>query len=247
MRLFNRLFSVMLLMSAFSVYAGPMLNVGALNEFIQPNSNTLAKRIYNSGDVTAFVRVEISEIFFNTDNSYLEKPIEMDSIVNGKASGLISSPPRLIIPADGRQTNRLLFVGNRDVERYFRVRYIPVIPAHADEFGLSERIASEYAKTINAGLTVLTGFGTIITVQPTHQKFNTVLYGRNHILDVTNKGNTSVVLSGLKACDINLNNCSESVNVQLRPGKNVKRISDIGKVWSYTLIEGGSKKQVNGK
>ena len=40
----------------------------------------------------------------------------------------MASPARLIVPAKGMQGTRLLHMGGRDTERYFRVRFVPVVP-----------------------------------------------------------------------------------------------------------------------
>ncbi|SQC93247.1 Uncharacterised protein [Cedecea neteri] len=91
------------------VIAGPAINVGALNEYVYSGKNTLAKRIYNTGDATAFVRVTVSEIVYKGQAPAEEVPLDNEAIINGKGSGIISSPPRLIIPAGGMQTNRLVY------------------------------------------------------------------------------------------------------------------------------------------
>ncbi len=224
-------------------FAGPSINVGALNEYITAQKNTLAKRIYNTGDATAFVRVSVSEITYDRNNGTpTEHPLNEDALIGGNGTGIIASPPRLIIPANGMQTNRLVFTGARDKERYYRVRYIPVVPNNAEEFGLDSKDMQVYQSQINAGVTVLTGFGTIVTVQPEATKFNTQMTGNNNKLSVFNNGNASVVISGIKACDRDLNNCGAPVNVQLRPGSKLERTAAENKIWLYSLTEGSQKK-----
>ena len=51
----------------------------------------------------------------------------------------MASPARLIVPAKGMQGTRLLHMGERDTERYFRVRFVPVVPEKEDEFAVSQR------------------------------------------------------------------------------------------------------------
>ncbi|MDN7225643.1 hypothetical protein QZL56_21120, partial [Providencia stuartii] len=41
---------------------------------------------------------------------------------------LIVSPLRLIIPPSGFQSVRMIWPGEREKERYFRVRFTPVLP-----------------------------------------------------------------------------------------------------------------------
>lgn len=163
-------------------------------------------------------------------------------MINGQGTGLISTPPRLIIPAGGMQTNRLVFTGSREKERYYRVRYIPVVPESTKEFGISSTDAKKYQDEINAGVTVMSGFGTIVTVHPDRVRFDTRITNSGNQLSITNHGNASVIIEGLKSCDRDYKRCDNGVIVQLRPGKTLKRSSSLDRVWQYTLIEGDQKK-----
>lgn len=240
------LFSILYAGVVNTSFAGPSINVGPLNEYIPAQKNTLAKRIYNTGDATAFVRVSVSEIIYDkSSGAPTEIPLDENALISGKGTGIISSPPRLIIPANGMQTNRLVFTGMRDKERYYRVRYIPVVPTKNEGFGLDNQDMQAYQNQINAGVTVLTGFGTIVTVQPEATTFNTLVTSNKNKLSVANNGNASVVISGIKACDKDLNNCGSPVNVQLRPGSKLERTADENKIWLYSLTEGSQRKNLS--
>lgn len=237
---------IKLLASALILIAGqalavPSINVGSLNEYIQSGKSTLGKRISNTGSSTAYVRVTVDEIVFS-GGTYSEKPLNSEQLINGKGDGLISSPARLIIPAKGRQTNRLVYTGSREKEKYFRVRYIPVIPENGSEFGISSDEIKKYESEISAGVTVLTGFGTIVTVLPELARFNTSISEKDKKLIITNNGNASIVISSLKECSTNLSDCSESKTQQLRPGMQLVKQLQQGKVWKYTLHEGTENK-----
>ncbi|MGX9257780.1 hypothetical protein [Pantoea ananatis] len=229
------------LLAAMPATSAPMINVGELSEYIESESNTLAKKINNTGDATAFVRVTVEEMIFS-DQGYTEKKLDSGSLIKGRGTGLISSPARLIIPAKGMATNRLVFTGSRDKERYYRVRYIPVIPEDAQEFGLSYEEAKKYQNEISAGVTVLTGFGTIVTVHPSLVRFDTKITDDNRTLKISNNGNASVSVRSLKECDTDLKNCSAVTDLQLRPGMILEKPVSAGKVWQYTLYEGTRKK-----
>ena len=69
---------------------------------------------------------------------------------------LMASPARLIVPANGMQGTRLLMMGERDRERYFRVRFIPVVPEKEDEFAVSAEEREQYKTTLSAGVNVMT-------------------------------------------------------------------------------------------
>ena len=64
----------------------------------------------------------------------------------------MASPARLIVPANGMQGTRLLYMGERDRERYFRVRFVPVVPEKEDEFAVSSEEREDYKKTLSAGV-----------------------------------------------------------------------------------------------
>lgn len=203
----------------FSLQAAPAINVGSMNEFIYSGNSAIAKRVYNSGDSTAFVKITVDEIVYEDENKPIEKKIDAEMLINGKVTGLLASPPRMIIPVNGMQTTRLLYSGDRSKERYYRVRYIPVEPKEMQDISGNED-ASEQNK-IDTGLKVLTGFGTVVTVAPASSIFNTVINGNNNRLEIENKGNSSIIIGELKYCNDRMKTCSEPENVQIRPGKNL--------------------------
>src|SRR6201999_3291434 len=94
------------------------------------------KRVFNGGDSTAFVKVTVLEIVYQPDGTIRELPLK-SSRDGASRDGLMASPARLIVPANGMQGTRLLFMGKRDRERYFRVRFVPVVPEKEDEFAVS--------------------------------------------------------------------------------------------------------------
>ena len=70
--------------------AAPSIHVGAMYEYAEPGKGALLKRVRNTGDATAFVRVQISEVRYAVDGSHHEVP------VSGTDAGLVASPSRLI-------------------------------------------------------------------------------------------------------------------------------------------------------
>jgi hypothetical protein len=65
----------------------------------------------------------------------------------------MASPARLIVPAKGMQGTRLLHMGARDTERYFRVRFVPVVPEKEDEFAVSSEERTPTRRTCRRGST----------------------------------------------------------------------------------------------
>lgn len=123
--------SVGLLLLSLTAQAGPAINVGVVYDYLEGDRSSYLKRVYNGGTSTAFIKVNVLEIVYNADGTSREVPVASMTDAKGAATnrdGLMASPARLIVPAGGRQGTRLLYMGQRDKERYFRVRFIPVVP-----------------------------------------------------------------------------------------------------------------------
>lgn len=160
------------LLLAQVAHAGPQINVGVVYDYLEAGKSTYMKRVFNGGTSTAFVKVNILEMVYDADGSYREVPVKTSADISAR-DGLMASPARLIVPANGTQGTRLLFMGNRDRERYFRVRFVPVVPQTEDEFAISEEERQDYKDSLAAGVRVLAGYGTVFFVRPTHTRFDT--------------------------------------------------------------------------
>lgn len=145
--------------------AGPQINVGTVYDYLDADKSTYLKRVFNSGDATAFVKVNVLEIVYGADGTPTEIPVQ-NAADGASRNGLMASPARLIVPAQGMQGTRLLYMGERDRERYFRVRFVPVVPEKEDEFAVSQEEREDYKKALTAGVNVMTGFGTVFLSAP---------------------------------------------------------------------------------
>lgn len=59
----NRLFLLLMLcVACVTVQAGPQINVGTVYDYLDADKSTYLKRVFNSGDATAFVKVDVLEI-----------------------------------------------------------------------------------------------------------------------------------------------------------------------------------------
>jgi P pilus assembly chaperone PapD len=229
---------VLSLTGSFFAYAGPSINVGSMYEYLDSDKSTLIKRIRNNGDATAFVKVDVSEIVFDTSGKSKEVPANSNNVASGKADGMVASPARMIIPVKGMQTNRLLYVGPRDVERYYRVRFLPVAPKDKNEFGQSEAEFKKYTDSISAGVTMLNGFGIVVTVRPKEQRYATDIKDTAAQYVVKNNGNSSIILENIIECDTGTKKCLEPVTNNIRPGQQTIINKDSGKSYKFKLIEG---------
>jgi len=148
---------------------------------------------------------------------------------------LIVTPRRLIIPSAVFQTVRILWPGERESERYFRVRFTPVMPEADDSFGLDKKAMSEYRKdNLHAGINILTGYGTIVIIQPGKPQFNTITDSIGAAgITVKNNGNATVSLDNIRQCKTANTDCGavtrefilagRTLTVEKKP--DIKRIS----------------------
>lgn len=228
-------------------YAAPSISIGAFYEYVEPHKSTLLKRIRNSGDSTAFVKVKVSEISFDSGEA-IELPTASLAKKDEKQSHtLIASPARLIIPAGGMQATRLLFMGDRQKERYFRVRFSPVLPAQKDDFGIADGDADQYKASLSAGVNVLTGYGSIVVVRPTATHYQTQLQDGKDEYTVQNNGNSIIVLDAVYDCQDQGKQCTTPTKHHVRPQRSHVFKKEAGHHYRFNLIEGSHKKEVEFK
>jgi|EndMetStandDraft_8_1072994.scaffolds.fasta_scaffold70910_2 hypothetical protein len=238
------LLTLALLASASAHAAAPQINVGALFDYMEPGKSQLLKRVRNSGDATAYVRVEITRMHYDAAGNVTETPVDAAALARSASgvNGLIASPARMIIPANnGQQATRLVYRGARDSEQYYRVRYVPVVPDEG-EFSLDEQQAAQYKEGVQAGVNVFTGYGTVVFVPPGNAHFDTRIEGQQ----ITNHGNATIVLDNLKQClRAKPDECSGGIKVHVFPGKSHTLAQDADHYSRYELREGTASRTVD--
>lgn len=235
-------------LSALSpAYATPVIGIGSMYDVLTPDMQSMTKRIYNAGDSTAFVRVELLEINPGSKKGEEEMPQKELSGTTPERNRLIVTPQRLIIPPAGFQAVRILWPGERESERYFRVRFTPVMPEADDSFGLDKKAMSAYRKdTLHAGLNVLTGYGTIVIVQPEKPRFNTAIDSAGAAgITVKNNGNATVSLDNIRQCRTANTDCGAVTREFILPGRTHTVGKKAGYKTNFTLIEGNSKRALS--
>lgn len=225
--------------------ATPSINIGGMHEFMGGDTSTFVKRVYNNGDSTAFVRVSVSEIVIDAQGNATEKPIDATGVMNKQAQGVVASPARLIVPAGGMQAGRLLYMGPRDKERIYRVRYIPVVPTDKSEFGQSDAEFNDYKNKTNAQVTMLTGYGALLAVRPESERYDTLIRDVGDKHTVRNNGNTTIILERFRECQPGLKKCSPSAVRYIAPGKESIFTAKAGHSYRYELIEGKQTKTMS--
>lgn len=224
------------MIASASAIAAPELDTGSLYDYLAPPQVTLTKRVRNLGDVTAFVKVEVAEIFYNSQNAPLEQPLE------GIDRALIASPSRLIIPAGSSREVRVVYRGPRLTERYFRVRFVPVIPELTEAFGMSEKDREQYRQAIAASVGVLKAIGGVVLVSPDPERFKTKVTHTGNQLQVANQGNTTVVLEDFVACQVQAD-CGQGRTLHVRPGTVFTDTAGTDQRFGFTLKEGKQRRR----
>ncbi|HDS1736975.1 MULTISPECIES: molecular chaperone [Pseudomonas] len=224
-----------LLLSPLSVSAAPELNVGALYDYLDSGKSTLLKRIRNGGDTTAFVKVSVAELIYDADG--VAREVDTDGLPL-EQRGLVASPARLIVPANGMQAVRLLYRGSRDQERYFRLRFVPVLPELGDGFAVDQQEAEQYRDSLKVGVNLLAGYGSLLFVRPAEVSFKTPIQRQNGQLTVSNQGNSTVVLDHFRQCQAADRECEPATKHHLLPGRSRQFDGQAQKVHQFELHEG---------
>jgi P pilus assembly chaperone PapD len=227
--------------------AGPSINVGVVYDYLDGDKSTYLKRVFNGGTSTAFVKVNVSEILYNANGTSREVPLKNQADLNAR-DGLMASPARLIVPANGMQGTRLLYMGERDSERYFRVRFIPVVPDKDDEFALSSEEREDYKNSMAAGVNILAGYGTVFFVRPKATQYDTRIDDSASQYRLNNSGNTTVVVDEFKDCAVaDPNDCAPVTKNHILPGRVFRFEKQAGRVYRFTLVEGAEQKNLEVK
>ncbi|AXF77797.1 hypothetical protein LU604_25255 [Erwinia tracheiphila] len=235
------------LVSSLPAIATPIIGIGSMYDVLTPSMQSLTKRIYNTGDSTAFVRVELLEIHPGDKDRPEERPQKEVTGNKLEQDRLIVTPQRLIIPPAGFQSVRILWPGERGKEKYFRVRFTPVMPEADDNFGLDKNTINDYQKnTLHAGLNVLTGYGSVVIIQPEKPLFNTVIENNNSdVITIHNNGSATVSLDNIRQCRMANTDCGSITREFVLPGRNKKIDKKSGYKTNFTLIEGNDKRVLN--
>jgi P pilus assembly chaperone PapD len=230
-----------------TAHASPSINIGTVYDYLDGDKSTFLKRVFNGGDSTAFVKVNILEILYDADGKSQEVPLQSNADGSSR-DGLMASPARLIVPANGMQGTRLLYMGERDRERYFRVRFVPVVPEKEDAFALSSEEQEDYKKSLSAGVTVLAGYGAVFFVRPKETRFDSAVENATSTYRIRNNGNSVVVIDEFKDCAVkNDQDCQPTTKHHILAGRTFEFEKQAGREYRFTLVEGERSKQLDVK
>ena len=234
---------ITILLATCLAQAGPVISIGALYNYIDHDRSSILKRIYNSGSNTAFVRITIHEVVYDSNGKHRELPIT-PAEGGARLEGLIASPSHVIVPASSASSVRLLHVGSRERESYYRVRFVPVLPQKKDEFGLDDKATNQYQNSLDAGVNVLTGYGAFLIVRPHVEHYDTLLESKDDAFIISNRGNSTIVLEALYQCESG-NVCTDAVKRHVLPQTSLRLERTPQRRYHFELIEGTRSKPVS--
>ncbi|KRP60699.1 hypothetical protein [Pseudomonas trivialis] len=225
-------------------HASPQIHVGGVYDYLDAGQSSYIKQVFNEGASTAFVKVDILEMVYDVEGGYREIPLKKSP--DGTApDGVVASPARLIVPANGTRSTRLQFRGNRDRERYFRVRFVPVMPQTEDEFALSEQERQAYEYRLASGVHVLAGYGTVFFVRPGNTRFDTQVQEDVARYSLRNLGNSVVVVDEFMDCAVGTpHDCRRPLKHHIMAGRSFVFDKAPGREYRFTLIEGTVKNAI---
>jgi len=225
--------------------AGPLINVGVVYDYLEGDRSSYLKRVFNGGTSTAFIKVNVLEIIYNADGTTREVPVASmtdDKGATTSRDGLMASPSRLIVPVNGRQGTRLLYMGPRDKERYFRLRFIPVVPEKEDDFAVTDEERAEYKDALAAVVNVMAGYGTVFFVRPQNTRFDTQISQTTSQYTLRNAGNSVVVLDEFRDCSAaKKTDCEATTKHHILPGRQWQLEKKPGREYRFQMIEGRDK------
>ncbi|WP_235200431.1 molecular chaperone [Pseudomonas monteilii] len=233
-----QILAIALLAMPLAAAAAPELNIGGLYDYLDGNKSTLLKKVRNGGDSTAFVKVSVVELVY--DEAGVAREIDTEGLPL-EQRGLVASPARLIVPAKGMQAVRLLYRGSRAEERYFRLRFMPVLPELGDGFAVDEQQAQQYRDSLRAGVNLLAGFGSLLFVRPAQAHYHTPVRREGGQLTVANEGNATVVLDHFRQCNAPQQACEPATKHHLLPGRSRQFEGDVARIHQFELHEGDQR------
>jgi P pilus assembly chaperone PapD len=223
--------------AASLAHADSKIRVGNLYEYIPGKTASITKTIRNDGDATGFVRVEIKRISYDAAGKDIETDQPADGSLNSR---LIVSPNRLIVPAQGARSVRLLYTGARDTEQYFRVRFTPVLPDRNDGFDVSAETEKAFA---SAGVKVMVGYGAVVVMRPSNEIYDTQVETFADHAVITNRGNSTVIIDNFFECSESGNKCQNPVKKHVLPGRHVDYYAKSKSSIKFEIIEGDRKQE----
>ena len=148
--------------------------------------------VSNQGDETAYVKVEVLEVI-NPGEANEERRL----LNNLEDITFVASPAKLVIPAKGRKQVRLVNLAPPDKEKVYRINFTPVEPPLAATEGM--------------GVRILIAYQVLALIHPAQPSEDLDMHVEGNSLMVKNNGNSYALITNLRQCDSNGENCKDDI------------------------------------
>lgn len=206
------------------------IGIDSMVSFIgKANEGGKSEKVINKGDGVAFVKVEVLEVLGRD-----KKGQEITKDIEGVDSGFVVTPRKLIIPPNSSRSVRYFLDKEmqREKDRVFRVRFLPVAPTKEEGFFVGN-VDYETALGITAG------WGQLVFLSKNNAFYNTEFKRSDNGVLVSNKGDSYIRLDEMKVCD-KKESCKLSSEVIVRPGES-RVIFSRQEGGEFLLIEGDNR------
>jgi translation elongation factor EF-1beta len=157
--------------------------------FEKPEQRYQDIKIFNTGDDTAYVNLELSKV--RSPGSEDKQLVQMKS--DPAEFGLVVTPNKVIVPQGQSRIVRLMrLLKEVDQDVVYQVRILPAT-------GALQAVKDTDDKVV-AGVRVVVGYNVSVRILPTHPRVELSFERKGLELIVKNTGNTSVLLSDGKQC-----------------------------------------------
>jgi P pilus assembly chaperone PapD len=210
------------------------LEVAETNLFIPQNKSFANSEVFNKGEQTAYVSMELSEIINPRAKDEHEQKIDLEK----PDSPIIVTPSQMIIPAGGKAPYKV-FVNEkfRDKDRY----YVSLVK---EVFGSPIQKEKQKEKQVKSNINMSMSWGVLVVVPKLNPNYATKIESDNNNITFTNKGDSLVLIEDLYICKSD-GNCGNAVNYRLFPGETKAFCDDCseGDEVNFKLIEGVNQKE----
>ncbi|CAG23823.1 hypothetical protein PBPRB1978 [Photobacterium profundum SS9] len=163
-----------------------------LVEYITPQQDFVVTEVFNTTDSTAFIRVEAEEVMDyqgeNTDRRKINE-VEGDNIA--------VVPPKFITPAGSQSSVKVYFADGREIDRLYRLKYVPVRGKERAEFAGGEDSKEEMAAAVGIDLVFSQG----LLVPKMNPTYSYSINNYNGEVIAKNTGDSYFRVRGMNKCN----------------------------------------------
>lgn len=150
--------------------------------------------VTNQSNETAYVKVEVLRV--TNPGTEEEKRIP---VADGDTIEFVASPAKIAIPPGGRKQVRMVSLGDPGEEKVYRINFTPVLPP------------LEETETEGIGVRIVVAYQVLALIHPA-QPVESLVVKRDPIsISFNNTGNSYVLISNVRQCDKNGENCQDDL------------------------------------